>query len=71
MSIPPAHRTIWLAVMVQASVYLGTAAGILSWLAGATVPAALAVAGGAFSGALGLFLAIAGFLAAGGPHQRC
>ena len=63
MNMTPAVRALWLAVMTLAALIVASASGILTWLAGAKVPAAVIAGAGAFGGTLALCLLIAGFLA--------
>jgi drug/metabolite transporter (DMT)-like permease len=55
-------RHLWFAIMLIAGSMLGAAGGVLTWLAGSNVPAAIVAGGSVFGGAIALLVAIYRFL---------
>jgi predicted branched-subunit amino acid permease len=53
-----APRSVWIALILLAAVPIGTAAGWLAHAGGATAPASILTGGGAFAGAVLLFIAV-------------
>jgi hypothetical protein len=55
-------RPLWLAWLLLTATLIGVAAGVLSWLAGMTAPAAVLSGGGAFAGATLLLINLQHFM---------
>ena len=55
-------RLLWMAIFVIASVLVGCAAGLLSWLAGSRLATAFIAGGGGFSAAMMLLVLTAQFV---------
>jgi hypothetical protein len=60
-----AIRALWFALMILASVVIGSAAGLLAWVDGDTVATAILKGGGSTGGSLALMLALFHFLESG------
>ncbi|GAA4605447.1 fatty acid desaturase [Actinoplanes octamycinicus] len=60
----PDLRPLWLTVILLAASGVALVAGVLSYLGGMTVPAAVLAGGGAFSATTFLLIAIRQFLSA-------
>ncbi|OJF10714.1 hypothetical protein [Couchioplanes caeruleus] len=58
-------RALWFALMILASIMIGSATGLLAWVGGDTVAAAILEDGGTTGGSLALMLALFHFLASG------
>lgn len=55
---PQAPRSVWLALILLASTFVGAASGVLSYLGGTNVSLAVLTGGGAFGGTVLLFLTL-------------
>jgi hypothetical protein len=51
-------RLVWLAITTLSALFIAALGGILSWLAGNSIPAAILMGGASFAGAVGLSTAI-------------